>query len=267
MKHIMQQLLRENLERMQYTGSRTCFPACCHHQLLHPHLHPHLVPVTLPDHNPTMLCGSLQPHRAGVVSDQHELLPPITPAHAQQQQSSGSFPSLPALAQGQAPVQLLLGDRRLSAIPQGGAPHSLSRKNLTGLDHAHPLMPLHHNRAPSGVANGSMAPTPPVITKATGKSHNNEPKKIKTRCCIKTVQDVGLKTSSQQDNINSGQNHDNGCQPQSKQEQDMGCVLEPLNIYQIPENLWRPCMLLRRSDSPVSAVTVSSVAMPVLQTA
>ncbi|XP_048105232.1 uncharacterized protein LOC125298503 [Alosa alosa] len=235
MKHIMQQLLRENLERMQYTGSRTCFPACCHHQLLHPHLQPHLVPVMLPDHNPTMLCGSLQPLRAGVASVQHELLPPITPANAQQQQSCGSFPSLPALAQGQAPVQLLLGDRRLSAIPQGGAPHSLSRKNLTGLDHTHPLMPLHHNRAPSGVANGSMAPAPPVITKATGKSHNNEPKKIKARRCIKTVQDVDLKTSSQQDNINSGQNHDNGCQPQ--QEQDMGCVLEPLNVYQIPENL------------------------------
>ncbi|XP_041959164.1 uncharacterized protein LOC121718283 isoform X1 [Alosa sapidissima] len=234
MKHIMQQLLRENLERMQYTGSRTCFPACCHHQLLHPHLHPHLVPVMLPDHNPTMLCGSLQPLRAGVASVQHDLLPPITPARAQQQQSCGSFPSLPALAQGQDPVQLLLGDRRLSAIPQGGAPHSLSRKNLTGLDRAHPLMPLHHNRAPSGVANCSMAPAPPVITKATGKSHNNEPKKIKARRCIKTVQDVGLKTSSQQDNINSGQNHD-GCQPQ--QEQDMGCVLEPLNVYQIPENL------------------------------
>ncbi|XP_048104976.1 uncharacterized protein LOC125298317 [Alosa alosa] len=234
MKHMMQQLLRENLERIQYTGSRTCFPACCHHQLLHPHLHPHLVLVTLPDQNTTMLFGSLQPLRAGVASVQHELLPPITPAHAQQQQSC-ACPSLPALAQGQDPVQLLLGDRRLSTIPQGGAPHPLGRRNLTGLDHAHPLMPLHHNRAPSGVANGSMAPAPPVITKATGKSHNNEPKKIKARRCIKTVQDVGLKTSSQQDNINSGQNHDNGCQPQQKQ--DLGCVLEPLNVHQIPENL------------------------------
>ncbi|XP_041959154.1 uncharacterized protein LOC121718276 [Alosa sapidissima] len=242
MKHIMQQLLRENLERMQYTGSQTCFPACCHHQLLHPHLHPHLVPVMLPDHNPTMLCGSLQSLRAGVASGQHELLPPITPAHAQQQQSCGSFPSLPALAQGQDPVQLLLGDRRLSAILPQGAPRPLSRKNLTGLDRAHPLMPLHHDRAPSGMANGSMAPAPPVITKATGESQNNKPKKIKARRCIKTVQDVGLKTSSHQDNTNSGRNHDNGCQPQvntmqSKQEQDMGCVLEPLNIYQIPENL------------------------------
>ncbi|XP_041959564.1 TOG array regulator of axonemal microtubules protein 2-like isoform X2 [Alosa sapidissima] len=216
MKHIMQQLLRENLERMQYTGSQTCFPACCHHQLLHPHLHPHLVPVMLPGHNPTMLCGSLQPLRAGVASGQHELLPPITPARAQQQQSSGSFPSLPALAQGQDPVQLWLGDSRLSAIPQGGAPRPLGRRNLTGLDRAHPLMPLHHDRAPSGVANGSMAPAPPVIAKATGESQNNEPKKIKARRCIKTVQDVGLKTSSHQ---------------------NMGCVLEPLNVHQIPENL------------------------------
>ncbi|XP_041959566.1 uncharacterized protein LOC121718583 isoform X2 [Alosa sapidissima] len=214
MKRIMQQLLRENLERMQYTGSQTCFPACCHHQLLHPHLHPHLVPVILPDHNPTMLCGSLQPLRAGVASGQHELLPPITPAHAQHQQSGGSFPSLPALAQGQDPVQLWLGDRRLSAIPQGGAPHPVGRRNLTGLDCAHPLMPLHHDRAPSGVANGSMAPAPPVIAKATGESQNNEPKKIKARRCIKTVQDVGLKTSSHQ---------------------NMGCVLEPLNVH--PENL------------------------------
>ncbi|XP_041959152.1 uncharacterized protein LOC121718274 [Alosa sapidissima] len=243
MKHIMQQLLRENLERMQYTGSHTCFPACCHHQLFHPHLHPHLVPVMLPDHNPTMLCGSLQSLRAGVASGQHELLPPITPARAQQQQSCGSFPSLPALAQGQDPVQLILGDRRLSAIPQGGAPRPLGRRNLTGLDRAHPLMPLHHNIAPGGIANGSMAPAPPVINKATGKSQNNKPKKIKARRCIKTVQDVGLKTSSQQDNINSNRNHINGCQPpvkhtmQSEQEQDMGCVLEPLNVHQIPENL------------------------------
>ncbi|XP_041960498.1 uncharacterized protein LOC121719146 [Alosa sapidissima] len=241
MKPIMQQLLSENLQRMQYTGTQTCIPACCHHQLLHPHLHPYLVPVILPNHNPTMLCGSLQSLRAGVASGQHELLPPMTPAHAQQQQSCGSFPSLPALAQGQAPVQLLLGDRRLSAIPQGGALRPVGRRNLTGLDRAHPLMPLHHNRAPSGVANGSIAPAPPVITKATGEIQNNEPKKIKARRCIKTVQDVGLKTSSHQDNTNSGRNHDNICQPQVKHtmqsEQDMGCVLEPLNVHHIPENL------------------------------
>ncbi|XP_076136204.1 uncharacterized protein LOC143118929 [Alosa pseudoharengus] len=229
----MQQLLRENLERMQYTGSQTCFPACCHHQLLHPHLHPHLVPVILPDHNPTMLCGSLQSLRASVASGQHELLPPITPARAQQQQSCGSFSSLPALAQGKDPVQLFLGDSRLSAIPQGGAPRPLGRRNLTGLDRAHLLMPLHHNRAPSGVANGSMAPSPPVIAKA---SQNNEPKKIKARRCIKTVQDVGLKTSGHQDNINSGRPQVKHTM-QSKQEQDTGCVLEPLNVHQIPENL------------------------------
>ncbi|XP_062391521.1 uncharacterized protein LOC134079453 [Sardina pilchardus] len=254
MKHIMQQLLRENLGRMQCTSSQTCFPACFQHQLFHPHhLHPHVAPVTLPEYNPAMLCGSLQPLRAGVASGQRDLLPSITPACAQQQQSCPSFPSLPAVTQGQDPVlmQRLLGDRRLSAIPQRCDPRPLGRKSLAGVDRAHPLMPLHHNRVPSGVANGSMAPAPPVTTKATGESQSNKPKQIKARRCIRTVRDAALKTSSHQDNMsNSDQNNGNDCQPPvageqgtgygvcaGEQEQDTECVLDPHDFFQIPENL------------------------------
>ncbi|XP_041960509.1 uncharacterized protein LOC121719151 [Alosa sapidissima] len=184
---------------------------CSQHQLFHPHHHPHVVPVLPSEHNPTMLCGSLQPLRAGVAPGQRKLLPPISPAPPQQQRSSASFPSLPTIAKVQDPVlmQLLVGDRFPSAAPKPGALRSLGRKKLTGLDRAHPLKSLHHDRAPNGVATGSMAPAPP---EETGESQN-KPNKIRARRCARAVQ--------------HDRNHDSDGQAEA---QDVGCMQEPLRV-------------------------------------
>ncbi|KAL2091168.1 hypothetical protein ACEWY4_013431 [Coilia grayii] len=101
------------------------------------------------------------------------VLPPIgsAPQQQQQQQQSGlleaasSSSTLPA-AVDPALLELLLGDRVPSGTLKAGAPRPLGRRNLTGLDHAHPLQPLLHGRASRNAANGSsssfMKPAPPA---------------------------------------------------------------------------------------------------------
>ena len=199
------------------------------HQLLP--LHPHLLPVPPPDRNPMMPCSTLvrrvkKAFMASVASGQQEVLPPIPPAPPQQQQSaelgatcsSSSSSSLPAVVQGDpALLQLLLGEGVSSFFQNQGAPRPRGRKNMAGLDHAHPLEPLPQKAAPGGVANGSsvsMVPYPPVFTKATAVNQKKA-KKIKARLCVKALQDAGLKNKDNKNN--SGQN-------------PYECMLESVNI-------------------------------------
>ncbi|XP_041947572.1 TOG array regulator of axonemal microtubules protein 1-like [Alosa sapidissima] len=85
MKEMMLQLLVLRQEQNRNTGTLIC-TACSQHQLL-PHLQPHLLPLP---HNPTMLCGPLQPLHASAAPCQRKLLAPIPPAspHHQLQRSA-----------------------------------------------------------------------------------------------------------------------------------------------------------------------------------
>src|SRR4029434_169120 len=132
----------------------------------------------------------MQAFMASVASGHQEVLPPIPPQQQPQHlraTSSSHTPFLPAVVQGDPALpQLLLGERASSLIPKPGAPRPRGRRKKTGLDHAHPLEPLPHKAAPGGVANGSsvsMAPTSPVVSKATAVSQKKV-RKIKARLCV-----------------------------------------------------------------------------------
>ncbi|KAL2084659.1 hypothetical protein ACEWY4_020177 [Coilia grayii] len=110
---------------------------------------------------------------------QREVLPPI--GSTQQQQPSGvlqaaSSSSLPVIQDVPALPPRLLGDRVPSECPvtlKQGAPRRPGRKGWTGLDHAPPLKPVLHRRAPKGVTNGSsisLLPAPPSVAEAISEA-------------------------------------------------------------------------------------------------
>ncbi|KAL2090984.1 hypothetical protein ACEWY4_013247 [Coilia grayii] len=161
------------------------------------------------------------------------VLPPIGSAPQQQQQQSGlmeaasSSSPLPA-AVDPALLELFLGDRVPSGTLRAGAPRPLGRKNLTGLDHAHPLQPLFHGRASRNAADGSssssMAPAPPAVAKATGEGAT---KPLKARRCGKALHGVSLKPSGRPDDKNSCR-----ADVMLDQEKDRDAMLKSLNIMQ-----------------------------------
>ncbi|XP_063052466.1 uncharacterized protein LOC134447113 [Engraulis encrasicolus] len=174
------------------------------------------------------------------------VLPPIGSSPQLQGDASSSISALivddnPALRD-----HLVPGDRLHSGtFKPRSVLRPLGKKNLTGLDHAHPLKPLVHRPASkdaalhggssssssSSISVVSMVPAPPTVAKATGEKS----KHVKARRCKKVSSADPRPISSRPDDksISSAENHGNGCQAsQVMQDQEVESIMNALDVLQ-----------------------------------
>ncbi|XP_063040861.1 uncharacterized protein LOC134435744 isoform X1 [Engraulis encrasicolus] len=185
MKTLMRQLLRES----QAWNRAVCTSAC--HQM-----HPPLA-SPLPDGIPTMPCCT------PLFRQRQEVLPPIGSApkkqQQQQQQQSGGLgaacisSSMTSIIQDYPPLLKPCG------LPKPGALHPLDRRDLTRLNHVHPLEPLPQRslHVVKSNCNISMVPAPPAVAQVMGDGAR-KPKNIRGRHLVNTVcgEDVSCQSSS-----------------------------------------------------------------------
>ncbi|XP_063078473.1 uncharacterized protein LOC134468483 [Engraulis encrasicolus] len=179
MKNMIRQLLRET----QALNRAACTSAC--HQM-----HPPLA-SPLPDGIPIMPCS------APLFRHTQDVLPPIgsAPKNQQQpqqpQQSGGlgtacSSSSMTSVIQDYPPLLNPCG------LPKPVALRPIVRRDLTELDHAHPLEPLpprssHVVKSDGSNSTTSMVPAPPAVAQAMMGDGARQPKNIKARRYVNSV--------------------------------------------------------------------------------